>query len=443
MQKTGLSPSTLKSLKLLSITAGTVLILLALFVDVVSFSTHPIWSRTVIGTLGAILVTTGFVIGRKENFFARLSMFLFSIFVTFLVIESTATIALYIIERLSPETEVDPHVAEARIRSDVYRPFVLWRAGPFKGENVTFHDSGLRAVPGASSQLSAIQVFVFGGSTIVGWGVPDSATICAHIQKGMALSLDEPVCVTNFGQQAYVNTQELIELQLQLRAGNIPDLVILYDGFNDVWSAFESDTVGMHFNLQEISDLYENRYFAHERTSTPPGLLNFALELNSIQLMRKLTGMDRGETHPLHREAEPSRCMLDGEDFVDPALFAREIMGIYEGDLRILQALSGEFDFEYRVFWQPMILIGNKTLTSEEQVIFDSWNTFLASIFRECGRLALELDSEYAHFFCITDVFDDVDEVVYQDICHLNTRGDSLIANRILSHVPALSSTSP
>ncbi len=46
------------------------------------------------------------------------------------------------------------------------------------------------------------------------------------------------------------------------------------------------------------------------------------------------------------------------------------------------------------------------------------------------------LDGRYDNFFCITDVFDDVEETVYKDICHLNALGDSLIAERILGDLP-------
>jgi len=354
-----------------------------------------------------------------------------SFLVAFLVVEFLGIIFLFFLGEFEPETGIDPKEAMLMVNSGTYRPYVLWRASPQSTPNSTILNSGLRNVPGASSDPSAIQVFVFGGSTIVGWNISDRATICAQIQKHIFPESNEQICVTNFGQQGYVNTQQLIELQLQLRSGNIPDLVIFYDGVNEVWSAVETDTVGMHFNLQEITDLYENRNFTRDN-STHYGTLHFAGELNAINLLRKILGHE--VTTPVLSlfEAEPSQCMLYGEDFIAAEEFAKEIMNIYEGNLRILRALSEEFDFDYKVFWQPVLLTGNKPLTPSEDTFFNEQSLFLLHLYQECKLLTYELENKYDNFYCIADVFDSVEETVFQDICHLNALGDSLIAARII-----------
>jgi len=439
MSNTDLSSGTLKLIRICFLVVGVVMILTSfLYGANEELNLRANWNRIVAGALGVILTSAGIAIGVKRNNFSRIPIFLFGTLVAFLFIELCGAAGLFIINRFTPEPEADPKEAELLINSGIYRPYVLWRASPNSRNNVTIQSSGLRAVPGSSTDSSAIQVFVFGGSTIVGWRIPDSATICAQIQNGLSVQYDHPVCVTNFGQQGYVNTQQLIELQLQLRAGNIPDLVIFYDGTNEVWSAVESDTVGVHFGLQEISDLYENRNFTRERSQilSQYGFLDLASELNSIRLLKAIMGEDMSVSRLSLYQAEPSRCMLHGEDFVAPSAFAREIVDIYEGDLRILKALSEEFDFEYRVFWQPVLLTGNKRLTREEQIIYDSQSSFLLQLYKECELLTKALEQEYDNFYCITDVFNDVPQTVYQDYCHLNALGDSLIAVRILCDLP-------
>ncbi|RKZ08345.1 hypothetical protein DRQ25_09315 [Candidatus Fermentibacteria bacterium] len=348
------------------------------------------------------------------------------------------TTGLFILNKFTSEAEVDPHEAVLRLNSGMYRPYVLWRASPTSVGYATIQHTGLRVVPGSSDDPSAVQVFVFGGSTMVGWQTSDSVTICAHMQRNLALTSDRPVCVTNFAQQGYVNTQELIELQLQLRAGNVPDLVIFYDGTNEIWSAVATDTAGVHFYLQEIADIYENRHFTRECTSAQNELLHLAGELSSVHFLRRILGIDTDNSLLSLYQPEPSRCSLYGEDFVDPAEFAEEIMGIYEGDLRILQALSEEFDFECRVFWQPVILTGNKPLSAEEKDIYDLQDSFVLLLYQECELLAMILESRYDNFFCETDIFDNTEETVFLDLCHLNSLGDSLIADRILSSLPPI-----
>ncbi len=432
MEKNSLSPSTIKAVRLCLLVTGIILILIAFLLNSLTSATdHPNWSKAVIVVLGAILTSFGLVIGKKTLFFRKILMYMLSLFVAFLIVEFLGIISLFLLGKFEPEIEIDPKEAILIVNSGTYRPYVLWRASPQSTLNSTILNSGLRFVPGASSDPSAIQVFVFGGSTIVGWKIPDQATICAQIQKNIFPESNEQICVTNFGQQGYVNTQQLIELQLQLRSGNIPDLVIFYDGINEVWSAVESDTVGMHFNLQEITDLYENRNFTRDN-STHYGILHFAGKLNAINLLRKILGHEVTTPFLSLFEAEPSQCMLYGEDFIAAEEFAKEIMNIYEGNLRILRALSEEFDFEYKVFWQPILLTGNKPLSPSEDAIFNDQSLFLIHLYQECELLTNELENKYDNFYCIANVFDSIEETVFQDMCHLNALGDSLIAERII-----------
>ena len=432
MEKNNLSPSTIKIARVCLFITGIVLILIAfLFNSLTSATDYPNWSKAVIVMLGAILTSFGLVIGKKRQFFCKILKHILAFFVAFFVVEFLGIISLFLLGKFEAETEIDPKDAILMVTSGSYRPYVLWIASPQSTLNSTILNSGLRAVPGASSDPSAIQVFVFGGSTIVGWNIPDQATICAQIQKHIFPESNEQICVTNFGQQGYVNTQELIELQLQLRSGNIPDLVIFYDGINEMWAAVKSDTVGVHLNLQEITDLYENRNFTRDN-SAHYGILHFAGKLNTINLLRKILGYEI--TIPILSlfEDEPSQCLLYGEDFIAAEDFAKEIMNIYEGNLRILRALSEEFDFEYRVFWQPIVLTGNKPLTHSEDAIYNNQNFFLLQLSREGELLTDERENKFDNFYCISDIFDGVEETVFQDICHLNALGDSLIAERII-----------
>jgi hypothetical protein len=140
-----------------------------------------------------------------------------------------------------------------------YKPFVIWRHQPFTGETVNINQEGTRQTPGASCNTEAFKVFIFGGSTVWGWGSPDWGTISAYLQKGLETETEMPVCVENFGEDGYVSTQGLIELIVQLQSGNIPDMVIFYDGVNDVYAAYESGKPGVHPTLSKIEAKFEER----------------------------------------------------------------------------------------------------------------------------------------------------------------------------------------
>lgn len=90
-----------------------------------------------------------------------------------------------------------------------------------------------------------------------GSGVGDRETVPYYLQEILARRLRRPVAVRNFAQVAHVSTQELIELILQLRRGRVPDVVVFYDGFNDVGAAYGTGIPGAHFSLGPIKGRIE------------------------------------------------------------------------------------------------------------------------------------------------------------------------------------------
>jgi hypothetical protein len=97
-------------------------------------------------------------------------------------------------------------------------------------------------------------------------GARDNYTIPSWLEKLLDTT---PYCadITNFGQDGYVNTQEFLLLQEQLRATDVPDIVIFYDGINDTQAAVLEGEAGVtydehlrkkKFNLQNLF-LPENR----------------------------------------------------------------------------------------------------------------------------------------------------------------------------------------
>src|SRR4030095_8272929 len=64
-------------------------------------------------------------------------------------------------------------------------------------------------------------------------------------------------CVVNFGESAYVSTQSVIALMLQLQTGNVPDLAIFYEGTNDIYAAYQSGRAGVHQNVDQVAARYK------------------------------------------------------------------------------------------------------------------------------------------------------------------------------------------
>ena len=108
---------------------------------------------------------------------------------------------------------------------------------PARGRFVTIDPGGFRRVQGQAPwppDPKAFNIFVLGGSTTFGVGVPDSETIPSELQKALdATHPGNAVHVYNFGVPTYTSTQEMLTYVALARQGFVPDLAVFIDGLND------------------------------------------------------------------------------------------------------------------------------------------------------------------------------------------------------------------
>src|SRR5215510_5072206 len=160
----------------------------------------------------------------------------------------------------SSQDWADRYWYEFRLSSkERYYPYVGWRRAPFKGKTIEVDQNGIRVTPGADCRATSFKVFTFGESSMWGTGSPNWGTIPAYLQKGLEKLRREPVCVLNFAESAYMSTQDVIMLLMQLQSGNVPNLVLFYGLAGDVGAAYESGRAGVPANLDQIAARFEGR----------------------------------------------------------------------------------------------------------------------------------------------------------------------------------------
>jgi lysophospholipase L1-like esterase len=303
-------------------------------------------------------------------------------------------------------------VAEAGLR---YQPYVLWRTAPFDGALTTITPEGFRLTPGASCGGDAYRVFVFGGSTVWGWGVPDWGTIPAYLQEYWNAG-SSPVCVVNMGQNGFVSTQELIALVRVLQQGQVPDLVIFYDGFNDVHAAFETETgrPGVHYAPERIAQKLEE--------VPPPSLLTQVLERSALVAMlgsfKAAAGSEAGEATHL---GDPSADSLRAS-----------IVQTYLHTVAMVGLLAESYGFDYLVAWQPSIYSDAGGLNDEEREMYDRGMAIGFVPLLEAVRLSIiERVATDPHLIDLSHAFDTVEQPMWQDFVHPVPEGNRVIANHI------------
>jgi hypothetical protein len=309
----------------------------------------------------------------------------------------------------------------SRAQRKNYYPYVIWRSPPSAGRFVNI-EGGLRSTPGTNCGPDAVKVYVFGGSAMWGWGAPDWGTIPAYLQADLEAAADGPFCVVNYGENAYVSTQSLIQLQLLLEAGNVPDVVLFYDGVNEVFAGHQAGQPGVHQNLSEIATLFQ------KRGSPFLGLLRSSSSFRIAQLMSSQLGLSGKGSGAAPKPK------------TDIAELSDQIVDTYLKELEIVGALSEVFGFDYYFLWQPHILAGEKRLSDEEQEMLTglSWvvdlNSELRDLFSRTYEAVAREEPRYEHLHFMAHVFDDVEAPIWIDTWgHVTPEGNRLISREISS----------
>ena len=136
-----------------------------------------------------------------------------------------------------PPAEIERLMIESWMRPFTYEPFTQFAEGSLRGHYVNVDAAGFRWSSDQCAwppSASAGAVFVFGGSTTFGYGLPDAETIASLLQD--ALRAGRPatsVCVYNFGRGWFYSSQEVVLFDRLLVAGFVPRLAVFVDGLND------------------------------------------------------------------------------------------------------------------------------------------------------------------------------------------------------------------
>jgi lysophospholipase L1-like esterase len=310
-----------------------------------------------------------------------------------------------------------------------WQPYVYWRRTPRRGQYINIGSDGLRKTINVSMSEGSsppIKVFMFGGSTMWGLGAGDDSTIpsiFAEEAKNKGINCE----VVNFGQYAYVSTQEVIELTLQLQKGNIPDIVIFYDGVNDTFSGFQLSVPGLpHDEIRR-----EKEFCLLERKE----LQTLAAQsvIRQLSIMRFLhgvlqkSGLRRDLVQPVSLEYE--KAISDKESL------SRAVVETYLNNIKLVQTLSQSYGFTPLFYWQPVIYTKQHLTEYERQsleldVNYPGMKEFYLDTYGALRKSSAGLDKSVT-FHDISSIFGDVHEPIFVDFNHMGGKGNSFIARRM------------
>ena len=119
----------------------------------------------------------------------------------------------------------------------LYRPWIGFSERRFTSATLNVDDADpvpvRRTIQPPSSAPDRKTIWLFGGSTQFGWGVPDGQTIPSHLAKILSAN-QAGYDVINHGHVFFYSTQESALFEWLLRQGQRCDIAIFLDGLNDV-----------------------------------------------------------------------------------------------------------------------------------------------------------------------------------------------------------------
>jgi len=247
------------------------------------------------------------------------------------------------------------------------------------------------------------RVIMVGGSTIFGFLASPNHTIPVHLQeKFNQQNLEKRVEVINSGINAYNSNDELQLIKTKIVQYD-PDLVIIYDGSNDIFLAFDST-----IHATDIGDLryIYRKYFQFYKTLD---VINFIISERPDDFYRK---------YPLGVKKE----LGDRAE-----LWKNNMLAICE--------IGNQNGFKTLIFLQPFIGTGNQTLTQHETQLFNDQvsETFPNALLEYSffiDRLD-DLNHSCAGAFDLTNIFDNVQKSVFFDKWHNWAVYNRVIADEI------------
>ena len=309
-----------------------------------------------------------------------------------------------------------------------WKPYVYWRHSPYNGQYVNIDTEGIRRTVNATSKTHPDQkIFVFGGSTLWGTGARDQFTIPSILSRELS-NRGINASVTNFGETGDVTTQEIIELLLQLQRNDIPDIVIFYDGVNDVFSSYQ----------QRIAGIPQNEYNrVTEFNMTRSGNKCWGV-FSSLSIVRFCKGLGHklGLQPELKIKPLAIPCLQNNRPCSNEQELIKRTINIYENNMKLTKALAESFGFRCFFYWQPTIFQKN-SLTKCEKTEHDKQShmkPFYEQAYELVDKKTSHWKQNYA-FHNISDMFSDVQDPVYIDWCHLSEQGNRIVAERLAEDI--------
>jgi len=255
-------------------------------------------------------------------------------------------------------------------------------------------------------EKETFRIFVVGGSTVFGGGSSsDETTISGYLQEFFDNDIENKIEVINAGISGANSVREEFLIKnylLELK----PDLIIIYDGWNDADNAIKNQIdIGAPNSEDKIKNSLKNIFLELMAYYRTPHVINYVI--NESQ-----TSIDYDENR-LEKMSDTWKNRWEG-----------------------MCSLGNNEGFKTMIFLQPILGTGNKELTPYEEKLSKMDESISVRYALEKLKSPLnELNDSCELTKDLTNIFDGIKEPMYFDYGHVGDKGNKIIAKEIFESI--------
>jgi lysophospholipase L1-like esterase len=300
-----------------------------------------------------------------------------------------------------------------------YEPFIQWNADEYHGKWINMDRAGMRKTwtPPGPTPPAPKQIFVMGGSAAWGIGARDDFTIPSDLSK-LLNATNKQYLVANYGIPGFTLLQEIVKLTLLLKEGRRPDYIVFYDGSNEVYTAYQAGRVVNLHNFEEIQEKVE-------ASPITLGLKYMLAKCRVVQATEKTLAFFHLQYNYQEGAARFTEKQLEA--------LGKDIVKNYKESASLVQKLSEIYNFNYTLFWQPIIFTELNIV--EDEIRFDAHcqDKNLARLFKIVA--ANLVNSPPPRWVDLSETLHQAPKPVYIDFCHMTESGYARVSAKMAAIV--------
>ena len=311
-----------------------------------------------------------------------------------------------------------------------YNPYTVWKTREYHSDLFNFDKNGIRKTINIKDEKKIkYNIYFFGGSTIQNSETIDSLTIPSWVIRNLNNSkLGEKFNFTgvNFGTSAYSSTQELLRFLLEYQTGfrtyDKPDLVVFYNGANDIWAGVYLERPGYHDAFDRIKLRFDK-------------INSFYLLKIKEKLIEKMDFLKIINHYSNGGERENDRYFETRS--LDYQKLSKEQTNIYLKNIEITSSIIDKENIKSIYFIQPTIFSTiDKNLHNSNKKLFYTKNFPNMNKAYDIGYSELKKKTSKIDFVIdISDLFNGVNSPIFSDYVHVGPYGNELISKKITESI--------